>query len=71
MPVKVINDPEEWEKLTGSRGSVYIHFGTAPAKRPEPTKKSQEMFLCPHCYETLTSPRSSVLECTQCKKTWG
>ena len=27
MPVKFINDPEEWEKLTGSRGSLYIHIG--------------------------------------------
>jgi len=59
---------EEFAKLTGCyRGSVYI--GPAPVRRPKP-KKSQEVFLCPHCYELLSSPKSGVLHCTPCDKTW-
>lgn len=58
--------PEEWERLTGSRGSVYFHFGPAPARRP----KNQEVFLCPHCLELLSSPRPGVLRCAPCDKTW-
>jgi hypothetical protein len=64
MPGKLITDPAEWERLTGSRGSVYI--GPAPARRP----KRHEVFLCPHCLETLTSPRSGILRCAPCNKTW-
>jgi hypothetical protein len=64
MPGRLITDPREWERLAGSRGSVYI--GPAPARRP----KSQEVFLCPHCYELLTSLRSGVLRCAPCNKTW-
>jgi hypothetical protein len=64
MAIKIIADPEEWYRLTGSRGSVY--FGPAPARR----LKRHEVFLCPHCLETLTSPRSGVLHCAPCGKTW-
>jgi hypothetical protein len=63
-----VNDPEEWEKLTGSRGSVYISFGR-PAKRPP--KKSREVYLCPHCYELCTGSRPGVLRCDPCNKEWG
>jgi hypothetical protein len=31
MPIRWIDDPEEWERKTGSRGSVYIGV---PVKRP-------------------------------------
>jgi hypothetical protein len=31
--------PEEFERLTGSRGSVYI--GPAPVRRPKPSKESE------------------------------
>ena len=65
MPVKFVA-PEEWERLTGSRGSVYI----GPARRPKPAKKSREVFLCPHCYELLASPRAGVFRCGPCGKTW-
>ena len=40
MPSEFVT-PEEWERLTEERGSVY--FGSAPARRP----KRQEVFLCP------------------------
>jgi len=69
MPIEVINDPEEWERLTGSRGSVYISFG-APPKLPESAKKSQEVYLCPQCLEICTSPRQGVLRCDPCGKEW-
>ena len=67
MPTKV-GTPEEWFQLTGERGSVYV--GPALVRRPKPAKKSQEVFLCPHCLETLSSPTSSVLHCAPCDKTW-
>jgi hypothetical protein len=31
--------PEEWEELTGSRGSVY--FGTPPVEKPKPSPESE------------------------------
>ena len=31
MPIEFINDPEEWFRLTGEQGSVYIG---PPTKRP-------------------------------------
>ena len=69
MPVKLINDPEEFARITGGyRGSWVIEM--PPAKRPKPAKKSQEVFLCPHCLELLSSPRSGVLHCVPCDKTW-
>ena len=64
MPIRLVNDPAEWYRLTGERGSVYI--GPAPVRR-----KRQEVFLCPHCLELLTSPTSGVLHCAPCDKTWG
>ena len=64
MPAKQrLVTPEEWEKLTGSRGSVYI--GPAPVRR----SKRQEVFLCPRCYETLTTLRPGVFRCAACGKT--
>jgi hypothetical protein len=68
MPVKFVT-AEEFQRLTGERGSWIIEM--PPAKRPKPAKKSQEVFLCPHCLELLTSPRSGVLHCALCDKTWG
>ena len=55
--------PEEFERLTGSRGSVYI--GPAPV-----SPKRQEVFLCPHCYELCTGSRPGVLRCEPCGKEW-
>ena len=63
MPSKWVT-PEEFERLTGSRGSVYI--GPAPVRRP----KSQEVFLCPHCYELCTGSRPGIIRCIPCDKTW-
>jgi hypothetical protein len=60
MPIKIVS-PEEWFALTGERGSIYI--GPA-AKRP----KNQEVFLCPQCYEVLSSPSPGVFECAACGK---
>ena len=57
--------PEEWERLTGERGSVYI--GRAPAKRT----KNQDVFLCPNCYEVLSSPRPGVFRCALCDTNWN
>jgi hypothetical protein len=64
MPITDVS-PEEFEKLTGSRGSVY--FGARPAR----AKKPREVFLCPKCYELLSSPAPGVLSCLSCDKTWG
>jgi hypothetical protein len=40
MPVEKVT-AEEWERLTGSRGSVYI--GPAPVRRPKPSQESETM----------------------------
>ena len=38
MPIKFIDDPEEFARITGGyRGSVYI--GPAPPKKPKPKPK--------------------------------
>ena len=52
-------------RLQGQR----VHWSRTFVRRPKP-KKSQEVFLCPHCYELLRSPRSGVLPCAPCDKTW-
>jgi hypothetical protein len=62
MPIEWVT-ADEWERLTGSRGSVYI--GPAPVRRP----KNREVFLCPTCYEVLGIPRSDVFRCAACSKT--
>ena len=49
MPVKFISDPEEWERLTGSRGSVYI--GAPPAKCTKPEPKRWGMVAMPTMLE--------------------
>jgi hypothetical protein len=64
MPSEWINDPEEWERLTGSRGSVYI--GARPARRA----KKASLWLCPSCYEVMTRPRPGIVYCETCDKQW-
>jgi hypothetical protein len=64
MPKHTWVTPEEFERLTGSRGSVYI--GPAPVRRP----KRQEVFLCPHCREICTGSRPGILRCEPCRKEW-
>jgi hypothetical protein len=56
---------EEFKRLTGEEGSVYI--GPAPVRRP----RSKEVFLCPRCLALLSSPRPGVLRCDSCDTTWG
>jgi hypothetical protein len=64
MPIRFV-DADEFARATGGyRGSVNI--GPAPMRRP----KSRDVFLCPNCYEPLTSLRSGVLHCASCDKDW-
>ena len=59
-----VGTPDEFERLTGSRGSIYI--GPAPVRRP----KRQEVFLCPHCREICTGSRPGILRCEPCGNEW-
>jgi hypothetical protein len=61
MPIEFINDPEEWERLTGSRGSWVIE--SAPRRR-----KRRWAFLCPNCYATLRVQQAGVFQCDSCGK---
>jgi hypothetical protein len=70
MPGRLITDPAEWEQITGLTRVRWV-IELPPAKRRAPAKKSQEVFLWPHCLETLTSPRSGILRCSPCNKTWA
>jgi len=55
MPIKFMDDPEEFERITGGyRGSAYI--GPAPVRRP----KRQEVFLCPRITEQPEITRPSL-----------
>jgi hypothetical protein len=70
MPIEWIDDPEEFARITGGyRGSWIIEM--PPAGRPKPSKKSQEVFLSPHCLELCTGSRPGVPRCDPCDKEWG
>jgi hypothetical protein len=65
MPIRDVVTPEEWERLTGERGSVYIDF------RPRPPAKKRWAYLCPICLRKLDQRRSGLrVRCRYCKKSW-
>ena len=50
--------PEEWERLTGERGSVYI--GRAPAKRTKNQDvRDRGVFRCALCDKNWNDPRAT------------
>ena len=55
MPVRFVNDPEEWFRLTGERGSVYIESAPRkPKKRRAPARTEEQ----PNADEAPPSPTS-------------